>query len=443
MSTRASGLFPYFPEPSLVPEWLPKQHAAIADLAARVIFPSLVFGTVLVQQQSQLLLAAGQTLLWLGILAAAEVVIVVGRGVKVFALAAALVIGFRIARIYLGESPAMSFGYSSAYGVLIIVAGAAILTHRLEMLHSQARFFLLLSVPVMLLQIYGVDWVHALRTDLHGFGMEARTMIPTLFESNRNLAYTTIQARPAGLLHANNFLSLVLLLVMAIQFARPTDGRLARGDFPFLAVIALAMAKIVLLGFVVLTIVYAVVGPDEKRRRVLKLWGVLGCFLAIYFVLFPGLFLHNLSPSLALLNYTIRLADLRAALAGIPMINVALQGFGGGRLMVLDIEAGSQSGYAAIARYLPALSVILLCLLPFHFLRMRDLKRGRPELAELARNGLVVAVLAPLITSFIGNPVFALLGAPLALPWIAASSPGVRRVKTAGAGVLPTPARTS
>jgi hypothetical protein len=401
---------------------LPPSHVAIVEAAVAVIFPCLIFGSSLVQQPSQVFAAVGQLLLWVAILAAAEIIVVFHPG-STFIILFSLLAMLRAAQLVLGAKSSLSMSYEVVNGLIFLIAGGAVLAFRRRVLERQLKTLFALSVPVMLLQVYGKPaWVQVLRTDAHTFGggpVAREAMLPSLFESNSG-GFNTTQARPAGLLHANNFLSIVLLFAFALHFRRSKGRALGRTDVLLMAVVVLSMAKIGFLAFIAFSLVYLVRGPLDARVRVAKMWGLLFLFLAGFYVLFPGVFLYDLSPNNALLNYAIRVADLRAAVAGASVVDVVqVQGIDGSQLAVAGLEAGTQSGYSAAARFWPYLLVIVALFGVLFYLRLRRLPAEGPDRRDLAINAVLVLLLSPLITSFAGNPFFAFALGGLALPWLA------------------------
>jgi hypothetical protein len=402
--------------------WLPAAHSQLHQLAIGVLFPCLVLGTALGQDRSavyhdgvhDVMSIVGQVLLWIGLLAATEIILVVRGSGRVLLVIIAMLLGFRATGVVLGGSAEAVAGYTLANGVLYGLAAITVVIDDPERVHRQGYRFLAWSVPVMVLQLYGApEWLQLWRTDVHNDA----GLMPTLFHTDPNEGFSTLQVRPAGFMHANNFLSIIVLFLMAFHLARLRGKRLTKPDVALITVIVLAMSKLLYASFIIFTLLYLVVGTREQRRRIMKLWGLMAVCLAVYFALFPGVFLYNLSPNLALLNLGIRVADLRAALAGAAVADVSIQGLGGLELNRADIEAGTQSGYSSIARFLPMLVAVSVVALPLYAYKLRQLRRRRPDLAEIARNTALAFVVAPVISPFFGNPYFAYASGAMMLPW--------------------------
>ncbi len=402
---------------------MPASQAEFVEVAVICLFPCLVFGTALVQQHATALFVAGQILLWVAILAAAEVIIVLHSGFA-FAVLIAMLVAVRAARV-VAPVAALDMAYDAVNGLIFLVAGAAIFAFRREVLERQLKAFFAWSIPLLLVQLYGKpSWIQALRTDAHtaASGGSREEMLPSLFDSN-SANLSTTQARPAGLLHANNFLSIVVLFGLAVIFRRSRVRSIQAMDVFTMAVLVLSMAKIGYLSFIVFSVIYLVRGPADTRARIGKLWLLLGVFLGTFYLLFPGIFMFDMSLNNAILNYAVRMADLQAVLTGVSMVDVVqINGVGGAQLAVVGLEAGTQSGYSVAAKYARFLVPLAMITVALFALRFRRIPRHDSELRDLSLNGVLLLFLTPLITSFAGNPFFAFSLAGLALPWVAVPS---------------------
>ncbi|MBA3657132.1 MAG: hypothetical protein H0W69_07260 [Gemmatimonadaceae bacterium] len=358
-------------------------------------------------------------MLWLALFAAAEIIYVLQRGGRILVVLTGLLVVFRASRLLIGDDPRFTAAYEMTNNLFFALAAAALIISKGPRLHRQIVTFLGVSIPVMIGQLIGwPDWLHAIRTDAHGEGIEGTQMMQTLFNPDKEAGYTTIQSRPAGLLHANNFLSVVILFAMAIQFGRSRGRNLSRGDVFLVAVMVLAMAKIAYLAFIVFTVVHLIWGTSDQKALFGKRWVLALSFLTIFYFFFPGVFLYDLSPNNIYLNYAVRVADLRAAISGISDIQVGITGIGGEQLFWQGYNAGSESGYAAIAQSLKLLAPIFLIGAVVFFRRLSVLREGSPEIVAMARNGFVILILAPLVTSFFGNPFFSFAMGPVFCPWL-------------------------
>lgn len=408
-----------FPTTQTLDADIPREHSAIVEAAVAGLVPCLIFGTVLVQQEWAFAHDLGQVLLWMAILAAAEIVYVLLRAPQVLAVVGVLIVGLRAASAALGASGTITATYEMVNSLLFALAGVAVVRWRGDVLERQLRTFFIVTVPFMLAQLVGWPaWTQAWRTDAHGDESMRRVMVRTLFEREGVEGFPSLQARPAGVLHANNFLSIVMLFAMAFLFDRSRGGKLRSVEVAFMIVLVLTMAKVLYIGFLVFTVLYLVRGPRSRRVWLGKMWGVLLLAMGTYYLLFPGVFLFDLSPNNALLNYAIRMADLRAVLGGLDFADVTVEGFGGITLELAGIPAGSQSAIAAAARHFVLLTMVVPVVFIAYFHALASLRRRNPELTGLAVNGAVMLGLALLITSFVGNPFFGFTASLVLLPWL-------------------------
>jgi hypothetical protein len=349
------------------------------------------------------------------LLAAIEVVLVLESAGAAFIIAASILIAARVARVVLGATPLLDGVYTFGSGMLFMVAGASLFARRRDVLFHDMYLFLGWSLIPMCLQLLGVQWSQFIRTDLHG--AVGGQMLPLLFKDTTPDAISTLQARPAGFMHANNYMSIVAVVALALHFAVSRSRKLGWRDVVLVSLVTLMMAKILFLSFLLFVLFYLVIGSPDQRVRSLKMTGMLGVTLAIYYWLFPAAFLQNLSPDAALVNYAIRVADLRAALAGVQTTDLVVQGLNGAQYSISDIDAGSQSGYSALAAYLPILGVLALAVTPLLIRATRTLKSMDADLAAIVRNGAIATVLLPLISPFYTNPFFWFAAGTMLVPW--------------------------
>jgi hypothetical protein len=165
----------------------------------------------------------------------------------------------------------------------------------------------------------------------------------------------------------------------------------------------------------VLALAHIWTGTPEDRARTMRFVGLVAVMLVGYAQAFPDLFRQNTAAAAALANLMIRLADLRAALSGVPFTEIVVPVVGGNTTL-LTIEAGSQSGYSAIAGVLPFVLAVGLLALPSIVRAFRVFRVRCPDLYRVARDGTLVFVLMPVITSFLSSATLWFAAGPALLP---------------------------
>lgn len=402
---------------------LPPEHRFLVELAVRLMFPCLIFGITFVQNPAlrsesfvlELTTVLGQMLMWLAALAAVEIVLVLDRGRWSLWFSLALIVGSRLVRIPLSSGPEIEVIYNLGMCGLFGLAAVALVQHRSHVLERQFQLFVAISVPLMLLQLLGYpEIVYILRTDIH-------TVLPiqfTLFQDDPLIVYDTIQARPAGFVYASNVLSLVLLLILAVQLGSWTEGGRVSADAWLAAIITLAMSKLVFLSIIVLTCINVFVSPWWYRKRLIRLWLLIGVMLLGYYFLFPRVFQFNTSSASFLVNFVQRFEGLRAVWLGLEMAEFTVTYTDGAPAYGYSIIPGSQSTYAKFARWLPVLSVGLFLGFPIYRRRWLGLARRRPNLGRISMNGVAVVALVPIYGSMIFGPIFWMMIGIGALPLV-------------------------
>jgi hypothetical protein len=224
---------------------------------------------------------------------------------------------------------------SGALAVVFTVAGAWIYGRNPHFLHRQLVVFLGLCVPLMLLQIVGVGswvmgWSTAYLDDPSSF-MDASQvgtfmdvpLYPTLFVGYDDLVLSIAQARPAGLMHANNVISIFVAIAVAVALVIPRSARLRAGDLIVTAAVILTMSKMVFALTAMLYVGALLFAPAERKVLTLKLLCVFASGFWVYYVLFPGLLQSNLSEEMVRVSIMLRLLGVLNAV-GIDNLGVFL-----------------------------------------------------------------------------------------------------------------------
>jgi hypothetical protein len=141
---------------------------------------------------------------------------------------------------------------------------------------------------------------------------------PTLFVGADELSLDYGQARPVGLMYASNALSIFVAIAVAVNVAIERTSRIGFSDFVVTVLIGLTMSKLVFVVTIVLYLGVLVFGSKQRKILVLKLTVGLAVIMYLYYVLFPGLFMNNLSIGMIMIAVMLRLMDLMTA-AGIEI----------------------------------------------------------------------------------------------------------------------------
>ncbi len=311
--------------------------------------------------------------------------------------------------------------YAFAVSLLFAAAGAVILARHPKLIRNQLTAFIVASGPLMLIQLSGVSaWAHVLRTDLHTYEDRLYQMVPVLFVPPEAVVITTLQARPAGFLHANNFLSLFLAFAMALYFGRPSRGRIAFRDVMVVGVLTLAMSKTAFVVFVLMMVAMSVTGDRAQRTYALSLTGLLVVELVAYRTLFPGLFAYTASLDLALLNLELRIADILLASGNPTLTALANEWLPLAVARLEPSKIGAESAYALIAASGAAV-VSIAVLTPLYLRALRRFGRRNPDWRMAVMLSAIALGVVPAMTSFLGSTAMAFLCGfavlPLAAVW--------------------------
>ncbi len=377
------------------------------SISMKALFPSLLIsGTFNQQNWSDVLSFLGQLAFWVSIISASVILLSTFPKKQWLLILISCILLTKFARMFVGDVRSLVLIYSIFVGILFCFVGAVIAMEQRRLVYRQLIIILLICLPLMILQLAGVgEWTQILRGDAPA---DAKEQGPALFVSRADLNISVLQLRPAGLIWAPDFLSIILMFVLGLHFGNTKSRKINWNDVLLCAVIVLAMAKIVFLTLIFLTLALIFFGAKQKRRRAIKIFLLFLVFMAVYAYFFPGVFAVNVNWNSFLANFEVRKIDLSAAYRGEP-----LEGFtfldSEGRPHVLNSEAGHESGYAQIAEILPYLIVFVLL---FWFIYVKGLKKLNgfsPELKNKTVLMLGTMVLMPLITSFLEGAIFWLM----------------------------------
>jgi hypothetical protein len=224
---------------------------------------------------------------------------------------------------------------------------------------------------------------------------------------SEDMALTIGQSRPAGFMHANNVLSFVIMVALALQFGRIRSPRVSWSDMVFVAAMVLAMAKIVMLSFVLMAGWLLVFGARIVRKRIRRVIVLSAALYALYAFLFPGLFAHHFDVSHVMYSVYIRMNDFVATLdPNNPIARLMARWLEGTPTLTSEEDSGMLSGYAMVARLLPF--VALFAAAAFLVLR-RSIRRIPPTWRRESMSALLVlfvALLFPAAVPYWGSPLY-------------------------------------
>lgn len=210
-------------------------------------------------------------------------------------------------------------------GGLFLMAGAKIYGENPQLLYKQLVIFFIISIPFMICQIAGVssffmmwntDYAHTLDIlDLSEIGtFKTIPVYPTLFVSFEELNYQIGQGRPNGLFHSNNILSIFIVVGVGLNLITSRTTRLRYSDLIVMCIMVLTMSLMVFSVTLILYTYCILIVGAKYRIKAINLLLVLLCFVALYYVFFPGLFQVNFGEAKFLMSFLTRGLDLANSL---------------------------------------------------------------------------------------------------------------------------------
>jgi hypothetical protein len=370
------------------------------------LVPGLVIAMVVGNQEWRVgPFLAGQMLSWITDLAAFIVLLrFFPTRVWPWILVAAIVLAKLLDTVGLGAG-AFDTAYTVLLNALFCAAGSVFAYRHSALALRQLRWICLTSVVVMIFQATGAgEWSQVLATENEG---RPKTAYPTLFVPFEQLEYQTIQARPSGLLHSNNFLSLVVLFTLALQHSRKTIRRLNRWDVVLGIMVVLAMAKIVFLVSAIFIVWLLVMGTPAQRARMRALVVLYVALFATYRFFMPGQFESQINTYHITYSFYIRINDFLDRLDyDNPLVTILSP------YLVntprLDRDAGDTgfSGYAQALKVVPVIVVASLLLVPIFRRALRRLKRRVSNLSSVPVLTAIVALIYPGAVPFFAAQIY-------------------------------------
>ena len=302
----------------------------------------------------------------------------------------------------------------AALAVVFAVAGAMIYGRNPFLLHKQLVIYLALCIPIMLLQILGVSsllmgwnigYLHdalVLTQDNVGSFQEI-PLYPTLFVQPDDLVFSIGQGRPVGLMYGNNPLSFFISIAVAINLTIARTSRICFSDIVVTVATVLAMSKLAFGITILLYLHFLVFGVPERRLLVLKLISVLTIVMSLYYILFPGLFVINLSEDMVMTSIVLRLVDLLKG-AGIEIHFGQIIELG--NIYKPSKEYVTEEGYSFIGsalhsnRWIPLLFVLIIGTVLYVY-RVQSITTFPTTIYTVT---LVTYIATQFATSFIGTP---------------------------------------
>ena len=318
--------------------------------------------------------------------------------------------------------------YSVCAGLLFGLAGFYFIHNAPNLFKRQITFFIVISVPVMFLQIVGdLEILHYFNTlyvrELSPgyYGRHDITMLPLLFNDYESLMksgyfvefrqFLSNQYRIPGLLYSNAILGAVVLVAAIIRLSALLGRRPNVPDYLVVVAVVLTGSKLSFYGFIVLSII-TYYSSKSTKRSVLKLLFALAMFSGLYSIIFPSLSgrVFQLASSIGA-----RIFDFMLFLGDSIAFSDIVQSFSWFRTAAKRIDYmgaegfGGLSGMVSIFYALPFMLVGWVTLGPVYRRQLKRLDQENPETSLLIRLSFAWAVVVLLATPLIGSQFYALL----------------------------------
>ena len=376
-------------------------------------------------------LGLSRRLFWLILLVSLAIASSVSYRMALLAVSGACgMVFFRVLSGVFSSSALILASYRLCYSLVIALAAAILYNRARGLFEAVLKTVVVLSVPVLLLQLLGVsEFVHSWNTLATGLGgVRGLSLLPTFLVDDAHLVADYRQLRPPGLFYANSVSAVFLIFAVSFRYCIRTS-RVGLYDLLLVYMALLMMAKVAILFLMVVTVGRYFVSkePAEKAATLRLIAASLGLFL-LHSVLFPGVVSTMLSRELFFLSAWIRLADLlesvgvdfTGALGGlgvtqIPILGLQLSDLEG----LLQLDSTRVAGKFSDIRLLVVLSPLFLWM----WARLRQRLAAPDEVTrqQVRRSAfLTLAIFFVFAASpLLGTPLIALLFGPALVPLLA------------------------
>jgi len=218
-------------------------------------------------------------------------------------------------------------------GLLFFLVGLVAYADKPEIIRRVIVFFLLINVPIMLLQTSGAssalmywntDYSHSLDVlDIAEIGtFKDIPQYPTLFKQIDDLYFQIGQGRPSGLMPANNLLSVIIVFALVMNLYLRTQSFLNIGDIIVNAAVIVSMSKLAL--FVACFLYFTEIFKKSNISNIAakKNLLVLMILLCLYYIFFPGVLTANYRLESVVFSFGIRLLDIATTLGANNLLAV-------------------------------------------------------------------------------------------------------------------------
>jgi len=215
--------------------------------------------------------------------------------------------------------------YQASLAALFFLTGLVCYGDKPQKLRSILVVYLFISIPFLLMQIsgasplvmsWGTDYLHTpgvLSIEQVGT-FQKIPVYPTFLVPPEEVVFMIGQARPSGLMAANNILSVIVCFSLFFNLHLRRKSVLNLGDLVVNFAAVLVMSKLV---FLIIFITYVSGLMNKKsfiRKASVKNLSLFFCFIGIYYLAFPGLFLNLFSIESIASSLGMRLIDIFASL---------------------------------------------------------------------------------------------------------------------------------
>jgi len=218
-----------------------------------------------------------------------------------------VIISMVLFRIISIMQPELYSVYDSLNTILYFLGGLIIFSISDRIFYKQILFIIILSAPIMFLQMAGVSWVQ-----YHTYGQElafSSGFTKTLFTSD-HIILNHAQMRPSGIFWSNQQFGLLIIFMSAYLIFH---HKRLKFSYYFLIsfIVIISTSYYVILSYLIFLIsIFIITNKHLKNRRLIIFTGFI-CANLLFKIVFPGVYSTLWDSSTLISKLWVRIADLQ------------------------------------------------------------------------------------------------------------------------------------
>lgn len=217
-------------------------------------------------------------------------------------------------------------------GLNFCLCSAYVFGENIRLLHKHMIVFWIFNLVIMIFQMHGIHsiflgWNTEIASDPRFMSVEdvgtfrIALAHKTFLVQLKDLYVSVGQMRPSGLFHSNNVMSVFISFSLVINQVLKKEKRIQLTDFILIAVAVLSMSKLAVVVLLFISFSSLIFSYPLQRAYFIQSLSIVAVIMFVYYLMYPGLFLLNVSPEIMWSSFLLRFVDLGNSL-GLDLSNL-------------------------------------------------------------------------------------------------------------------------